>query len=51
MFKLASDRSFGMTLEQRFAKLPDVYAAVVSYIFPNSPAARVGIQRGASVCL
>ncbi|GAB9467375.1 hypothetical protein Gpo141_00004722 [Globisporangium polare] len=46
MAKQAGDRSFGMTLEQRFAVTPHEYAAVVSYIFPDSPADRVSIKRG-----
>lgn len=55
MVKQAGDRSFGMTLEQRFAVTPHEYAAIVSYIFPDSPADRVGIKRGtvvnSSVCV
>lgn len=49
MAKQAGDRSFGMTLEQRFAVTPHEYAAVVSYIFPDSPADRVSIKRGTAI--
>uniref|UniRef100_K3X1Y6 PDZ domain-containing protein n=1 Tax=Globisporangium ultimum (strain ATCC 200006 / CBS 805.95 / DAOM BR144) TaxID=431595 RepID=K3X1Y6_GLOUD len=43
--KHPTDRSFGMSLEQRRGISPLGYTAVVSYIFPDSPAARAGIQR------
>ncbi|TYZ60596.1 hypothetical protein PybrP1_004540 [[Pythium] brassicae (nom. inval.)] len=43
--KQSGERSFGLTLEQRISP-PSAVAAVVSYVFPDSPAARVGLQRG-----